>query len=286
MLRRLIATVSLAAGVLSGCAHSPRPTDALFPDPFTPMGHRGARGLAPENTLAAFNVALAHQMGFELDTTLCATGQLVVIHDDTLDRTTTGVGPVAEAPLSSIVTLDAGSHFHPSFAGERVPTLDAVLQVYGRRALVNIEVKAGKGADSAALAQAVVDLVEAHDLVHAVIVTSFSPFVLEEVRKRNDAIARGQIFGTFAGADLAWYEKALLRNLAFNRRARPDLLMVEHVLATPEWVERRHAQGYRVFVWTVNDPEDMRRLITVSRVDGIITDRPDILRRVMVEVAE
>ncbi|MFT4978126.1 MAG: glycerophosphoryl diester phosphodiesterase [Myxococcota bacterium] len=269
MTRRLAWTALL----LAGCAHSPRSSEHLFPAELTVMGHRGAQGVAPENTMAAFEVAASLSCSFELDTTICGTGELVVIHDDTLDRTTSGSGPVAQTPLSTLRTLDAGSHFHADFEGEPVPLLDEVLAAFGERVVVNIEIKGGKGVDAIALGEAVAGAVEAAGLTERVIVTSFNPFVLEAVRAASPDIFRGQIYGTFRDADLNAVEKLLLKNLAFNRRAVPDLLMVESAMIKPSYIRRMHRRGYRVFTWTVNDPAELTR-VQQAGVDGIITDDP------------
>lgn len=274
----------LPGGVLScmlaACVHDPRPTEDLF-GPFTVQGHRGAAGLAPENTIAAFDAAAELGVGFELDTQLASDGVLVVFHDDALERLTPETGPVGERSADELGRLDAGSHFDPSFKGQGIPTLDAVLDRYGREVVINVEVKAGKNADVDRLADAVVGLLEARGLAQRVLVTSFSPFVLEAVRRSNPEIRRGQIYSDFRGASgLSPLERVMLRNLAFNRRARPDVLSVNHDMVDARYLRRMHRRGYRVFVWTVNDPEDMRRLLDLG-VDGIITDRPDLLLDVM-----
>ena len=260
----------------AGCVHRPRPSAQLFPEPVTIMGHRGAAALAPENTLASFQVAAELGVPFELDTAFCGTGELVVIHDDTLERTTNGAGAVSATPLSTLQGLDAGSHFDPRFSAEAVPTLAEVLETFAPQVVVNIEIKAGKGADATALATAVARLVTDKGMTERVIITSFNPFVLEQVRLTNPAILRGQIYGTFRGSDLNAVERLLLRKLAFNRRAQPDLLMMEDALATRPYVRRMKRRGYRVFVWTVNTPDAAAELISVG-VDGIITNRPDLL---------
>ncbi|MEL6342398.1 MAG: glycerophosphodiester phosphodiesterase family protein [Myxococcota bacterium] len=259
------------------CVHRPRPSDHLFPQTVTIMGHRGARGLAPENTPPAFDIARELGIPFELDTMVCGSGELVVIHDETLDRTTDGSGAVSETPLATIRTLRADQDHDVPVEGAVVPTLDAVLEAYGEDVLVNIEVKAEPGANAAALAGSVADVIEARGLVERVIVTSFNPFVLAALRERNPAIFRGQLYGTFKGTDLGWFTRTLLKNLAFNRRVQPDLLMAEAALITPRYARKMHRRGYRIIVWTVNDPVEARRLIDAG-VDGIITDRPDLLR--------
>jgi glycerophosphoryl diester phosphodiesterase len=258
--------------------HNPRSTDHRFPAKVTPMGHRGAAKLAPENTLAGFRVAQEHGMGFELDVTLCASGEVVVIHDDTLDRTTDGKGAVTGILLTDLKGLDAGAHFSEGFAGEPVPTLDEVLEEFGGKVTINIEIKTMD--PPGPLAKAVVALVEKHDLVEQVILTSFDPTILEEVRLANPAIIRGQIYCDFKTSELPWIKKFLLRNLLLNAKSKPDMLMVGKSMVNPAYVKRQHERGYRIFVWTVNEPSEMEGLISMG-VDGIITDRPDLLKKAL-----
>ncbi|MFT5683021.1 MAG: glycerophosphoryl diester phosphodiesterase [Myxococcota bacterium] len=262
----------LLPALLVGCAHSPRSSSHLFPDPVTVMGHRGARAVAPENTAAGFEVCANLSVPFELDTTLCGSGELVVIHDDTLERTTTGSGVVSETPLAMLSGLDAGAFFSADFSGEPIPTLDRALD-FADRVIVNIEVKAGPGTEAEPLAAAVVSLIESRGLVDRVIVTSFNPFVLEQVRLKNPDIYRGQIYGTFRGSDLGLLSRILLKNLAFNRKAVPDLLMVESAMVSRRYTRKMHRRGYRIFTWTVNEPDEIRRVVEAG-VDGIITDDP------------
>ena len=263
-----------------GCAHNPRSSSHLFPDAVTVMGHRGAKRVAPENTAAGFEVAAGLLVPFELDTMMCGSGELVVFHDETLDRTTDGSGAVGQTPLSTIATLDAGSAFSPAFAGEPVPTLSETLDRFADRVLINIEVKARQGADVEKIAAAVVSLLEEKGLTDKVIVTSFSPFILEQVRLKNPDIFRGQIYGTFRSSRLGLLPRLLLRNLAFNRKAVPDLLMVESAMITPRYVKKMHRHGYRIFTWTVNEPEEIRRVVAAG-VDGIITDDPASTQRIV-----
>jgi glycerophosphoryl diester phosphodiesterase len=242
--------------------HGPRAylTRQLFQRPVQIMGHRGAGGLAPENTLAAFRVAADLNVPFELDVGLCKTGELVVMHDDTLDRTTSGTGLVSEATRQMLDALD-------------VPTLNEVFNKIDGEVLINIEIKTTKSARR--VAKAVVSLIRAHQLFQRVIVTSFDPFILQQVRLLEPSIVRGQIYGTFDGAGLVWYKKFLLKNLLLNRLSRPDLLMVEHTMVTQDYLELMHARGYLVFAWTPNEASEMTALITAG-IDGVITDRPDI----------
>ena len=111
------------------------------------LAHRGYSAKAPENTMAAFELALAVGAdGIELDVHMTRDGEIVVIHDDTLDRTTNGKGPVSDQTMAELRELDAGSWFSPEFAGERIPTLKLVLElIKDKDVLLNIEIKTGLG---------------------------------------------------------------------------------------------------------------------------------------------
>lgn len=264
----------LAAALMFACVpHAPRPTDDLFQGARV-VAHRGASGEAPENTMAAFRAAAALGVPFELDVTLSADGEVVVIHDDSLQRTTDGEGFVDETPWSAIAPLDAGAWHSAAFAGERVPRLNDVLAELGGKVLIDIEIKSPRGdRPPDAVAAAVTRLVREAGLQDRVFITSFNPYVLQACRTYAPEIRRGQLVARFDDADLKWIEKVALRNLWLNGKAVPDLIAAEADWLTPRAVRRYRAQGYRVVAWTVNDPAQMRALVEMG-VDTLITDHP------------
>ena len=275
-MRQLLVLLSALVG--TACVkHAPRSTDHLLPDPVTVIGHRGARDLAPENTTAGFALAAeTHGVPFELDVHLCGTGEPVVVHDETLDRTTDGEGYVDETPLADLEDLDAGSHFSAEFAGEPIPTLRETLSRFGPQVVIDVEIKNPRDSQQVeTLAAAVVYEIEAAGLVDRAFVTSFNPFLLEAVRLRNPDIARGQLTGTFKGADLSFIEKLALKHLWLNGKAQPDMLAVEGARLSKGYIRRMKRKGYKVLAWTIDDPEEMQQLIDWG-IDGIITDRPDL----------
>jgi glycerophosphoryl diester phosphodiesterase len=146
---------------------------------FIVIAHRGASSYAPENTFAAFDLAI--RMGvhhIELDVEATSDGHIVVIHDDTVDRTTDGSGPVTNHTLAALQALDAGSWFGARFAGERIPVFDEVLDRYKGRVHIHTEIK-GR---APYLSQRTADLVRQHDMVDQVTITSFQRARLEEIR--------------------------------------------------------------------------------------------------------
>ncbi|EDM74494.1 cytoplasmic glycerophosphodiester phosphodiesterase [Plesiocystis pacifica SIR-1] len=251
--------------------HEPRPCDHLLTGPPV-VAHRGFSSVAPENTQSAFAAAVELGVAFELDVTLAATGEVVVLHDDTLERTTTGAGLVGEANLDTLRTLDAGSWFSPEFAGEPLPTLDEVLARHGGAVVIDIELKTTEL--KAELAAGVVELVRAHELEDEVLLSSFDPYILEQARLLAPELRRGQLLGTFEDADLSWPEKRVLQNLGLNAQAQPDILIGGDAFVTAEWVARQKQRGYTVMVYTINDAARMTQLREWG-VDAIITDVPD-----------
>lgn len=276
--RLVLALATLLGSLLTACAwHGPRSVDHLYaPDEVHIIGHRGARDLAPENTVAGFRVPAEMGYGFELDVMLSGDGVCVVMHDQSLDRTTSGTGYVDELPWERIRGLDAGTHFATSFAGEPVPELGAVLEEFGHEVVIDVEIKSPRDASTRGeLAGAVVAQIEAQGLVDRVLITSFDPYLLEQVRLANPEIRRGQLYGTFHGTDLSLVQKYVLKHLLLNKKAQPDVLAAESAFLKERYVRRMKKKGYRVFTWTVDDPDEMQKLAEWG-VDAIITDRPDL----------
>lgn len=251
--------------------HDPRPAAMLPPSPAV-IAHRGWSGAAPENTLVALRKAAELGVAVELDVTLAASGEVVVIHDDTVDRTTDGEGEVEALTLEQLKALDAGSWYDPRFSGESVPTLAEVLSAIGGRVTIDIELKTTD--QKTALAQGVVAAVQDAGLVDRVFVSSFDPYVLAAVRAADPSLRRGMLVSTYDKSDLAWYEKKVLQNLLLNGAVQPDLILVDREHLTDDWLATLKGYGYPVYVWTVNAPAEIERWLSAG-VDGIITDHPD-----------
>ncbi|MGD2143796.1 MAG: glycerophosphodiester phosphodiesterase family protein [Anaerolineae bacterium] len=233
------------------------------------IAHRGASAVAPPNTLTAFSKAvLLGADPIELDVRLCADDVPVVIHDSTVDATTNGSGQVAHMMLAELKELDAGSSFHPAFAGERIPTLEQVLEAFGEQVLLNIDLKA-EGLKPDGLEHAVVDLVERYALGKRVLLSSLNPLALHRVRKIAPHVPTGLV-----------YTRAALPFVAFADLISPELFDAFHPHHTV--VDEQHAawarqHDRRMHVWTVDDRAEMRRLIALA-VDSIITRVPNVLK--------
>ena len=251
----------------------------------TPLiyAHRGGAALRPENTIAAFDHGLAcGAEGLEFDVHLSRDGVVVIHHDDTLERTTNGRGPLAALTASELAALDAGYHFEDEddtgfpFRGQGigVPSLREVLRRYPDARLI-IEMKVG----GQQLAQRVVDEVRDAAAVDRVAIGSFHPEAISAVRRYEPSIATGA-----AKEETRW---ALYRSwigLGIGATPYREFQVPEWAGYTPivtrRFVKAAHRAGIPVKVWTVNGAEDMRRLVAVG-VDALITDRPDVARSVV-----
>ena len=227
---------------------------------FMVIAHRGASSYAPENTLAAFDLAI--QMGvshIELDVHSTSDGHVVVIHDETVNRTTNGSGPVTSHALAALQALDAGSWFGGRFAGQRIPTFEEVLERYQGRAHLHTEIK-GRSAD---LSQLTVDLVRKRGMAGQVTITSFQRTRLEEARDHAPELPRGWLVTEVSDATIAQARALGLSQLCPIARA-----------VTPELVHRLHVEGFVVRAWGVATEDQMRQVVQAG-ADGMTVNFPD-----------
>jgi glycerophosphoryl diester phosphodiesterase len=234
-----------------------------FPTPII-FAHRGASAHAPENTLAAFDLALKQGApAIEFDVKLTSDRQVVIIHDQTLNRTTNGSGAVTKQPLAALRELDAGSWLSVDFRGEKIPTLDEVFEAVGKKLLMNVELT-NYATPFDGLVHEVAVLVKKHGLQEHVIFSSFFPTNLMIARRLLPAVPRGQLI---LEGNSGWWQRAAGNFMALD---------AEHPFTadvSADSVKHAHAKGRRVHTWTVNDPADMRHLRSLG-VDGIFTDDP------------
>jgi len=231
------------------------------------FAHRGASAHAPENTLAAFELALAQNAdAIELDVKLSADGQVVVIHDPSVDRTTGGQGRVKDLSLAQLQLLDAGSFFSDKFRGEKIPALEEVFEAVGKRTFINVELT-NYDTPRDQLVETVCMLVRKFELQNRVMFSSFFASNLSKARACLPGVPRGLL--ALNGLLGAW---ARSFGFVFGRyqALHPHLKDV-----TPEQVQRVHRLNRRIHVWTVNAAEDMRRLFRWG-VDAIFTDDPQL----------
>jgi glycerophosphoryl diester phosphodiesterase len=230
--------------------------------------HRGASRAAPENTLAAFRLAAELGAdGIELDAQRCATGEVVVLHDESLGRTTGYAALLAETPLSKLRTLDAGTRFSEQFRGERVPLLSEVLSETPRTLLVNVELKCDR-TDDRGLTAAAVAVVREQRAEERVLFSSFNPMCLWRARLLAPRVPRALLFER----DSSFALRHALAAPALGAVA----LHPEDVLATAAAVRTWRRRGYRVAPWTVDDPVRAQALHEAGAT-GIITNVPDVI---------
>lgn len=238
------------------------------------FAHRGASAYAPENTLAAFELALTQQAdGIELDVKLSADDQVVVFHDATVDRTTNGHGRVKDLSLVELRSLDAGSSFSETSKGEKIPTLEEVFESVGKRTFINVELTNYKTPRDQ-LVENVCMLVKKHKMQKRVIFSSFFVSNLSKARSYLPEVPRGLL--ALNGILGTWSRSF---GFAFGRYQALHPFVKD---MTQQQVARVHRLGRRVHVWTVNDEQDMRRLFSWG-VDGIFTDDAQLAVRVRAE---
>jgi len=226
--------------------------------------HRGASGDAPENTLAAFRLAAeVGADGIELDVHFTKDRQIVVTHDDNVIRVTGHDGWVRQMTLSELKALDFSNHME-AYAGEKIPTLEEVLQlVKPTGMLINIELKTNFQTPEG-LEEAVQMLVEKYGMEDRIIYSSFNHYSLKQMREVAPEMPQGIL-----------YEEKLLDACRYGK----EIVGVQAIhpcyeaMNVPGEVERCHEAGLRVHPWTVNTEEDMKWMLDIG-VDAIITNYP------------
>jgi glycerophosphoryl diester phosphodiesterase len=238
------------------------------------IAHRGASGYAPENTLAAFKRAVdLGSQAVELDAKLLKDGSIIVIHDNTLDRTTNGSGSVYQFEYNEIMDLDAGSHYSRTFDKEKIPKLEEVFNQIGDRIPINVELtNIAHPLDQ--LPQKVIELIRRYKLERSVLLSSFNPWALIVARKVEPKIPRALLVQPVKPKFLL----SLIRRMVNHEIYHPHQDMLNE-----KEMERIKINRKLVNAWTVNDRSQMMKLLKLG-VDGIITDYPDIAREVIQEI--
>ena len=236
------------------------------------FGHRGACKYAPENTLAAFELAVEQGAdAIELDAKLSADKKVMVIHDQTVDRTTDGKGKVNQLTCNDLKNLDAGSFFDARFSGERIPTLDEVFESVGRKIFINVELT-NYASRTDELVPMVAEIVKRHGLQKSVLFSSFAPINLRRMKQLLPEVPVGLL--ALNGLLGTLNRSAFFMNLS-PAIIHPYLKDVNQRLIT---LERK--RGRRVHVWTVNEEADLLKMKELG-VDGVFTDDPMNALRVM-----
>lgn len=227
------------------------------------IGHRGAAGHAPENTLVSMRKAMEIGVhGLEFDIHRTRDGVLVVIHDATVDRTTNGKGTVGELTLAELRQFDAGSWMAPGFAGEPIPTLEELAQAVPDPIRLFLEMKAGNDVYPG-IEEQVAQFLQERNLVNRTNVSSFDHFVLKHMVELLPGLETGML-----------YSNRPVDPVGMSRACGATAIHTSWRHASADMVAQAHAAGLTVNAWTANTPEAIAHCLNVG-VDGIITDYPD-----------
>ncbi len=241
-------------------------------------GHRGACGYAPENTFAAFQKALEQGASWiEFDVQLSADGVPIILHDDTLERTTDKGGSrrPTELTLAELKELDAGVWFGPEYKGEKILTLDEVLEKFGSKLGLNIEIKSKPGfeADNK-IEEKIAESVKRFALYDSVVVSSFDPLRLAALHAYDPQIPIGALYTGRPQDYPPGFDAFKLPEITGAKAMHPHFKIIDAA-----YVEKTRNLGLAVNTWTVNEPEDMQRLVGLG-INMIITNYPDRLKAI------
>lgn len=233
------------------------------------LAHRGSKGEAPENTLAAFKLAVTQESdGVELDVRLTKDNELIVIHDATIDRTSDGTGKVREMTLEEVQQFDAGSWFDEKFAGEKIPLLSEVLDVLPSHYLINIEVKDDY---DGAIDEPLLAFIQDQGDYDRFVVSSFDHKSVKRLKLAEPKLKIGLL-----------YSNNIIDPVGYSKLAGVDVFSIHPLarLITAEEVLQAEAAGKPIYTYTINEEAAMKDAIE-KRIDGIITDYPARLKQVV-----
>ena len=241
------------------------------------IGHRGAMGYAPENTLLSFEEAIRRGADLlELDVQLTADGEVIVMHDTSVDRTTDGTGFVRDFPIKRIQSFDAGTWYGPDYAGQYVPSLVQVIERFRRRKTARghlvgliVELKTVRGSGGS-LADTIVALLTRENFVERCCIISFDAVALQEVRSAHKTLPVGLLFSEENEEGRIAQAKAIGAQAIFPRKT----------WVTARGVASAHKADLSVGTWTANTKNEMKRMMACG-VDAITTNFPDRLRSLM-----
>lgn len=231
--------------------------------------HRGARGYAPENTMSAFHQALnCNADGIELDVQLTKDQQLVICHDHTIDRTSSGTGWIKDFTLAQLKTLDFGTWFAPSFAGESIPTFQDFFAWYVTTPLLlNIEIKNGpviyEGIEEQLISTMISNIPKDFDLYNRIIISSFYHPSLVKIKQINRQIKTGVLF-----------DDRPIDVLSLIQQTKADYLHPHWHYLERNWIEAAHEAGIGVNSYTINTQEEFD-FSCATNIDGLFSDFPD-----------
>lgn len=233
------------------------------------IAHRGSSNAAPENTIAAFDLAVQQGADYiELDVQLTMDQQVAVIHDETVNRTTDGSGPVRSYTLDQLKKLDAGSWFDPQYAKERIPTLHEILEKYSQHIGILIEIKHPKR--QIGIEKAVVDIIKRFSYSRHIMVQSFDDIALQRMKAYSPSLRTAFIIKPSA-------QKLAKRKLEVYSTFA-DCLNMKKTMINRWWIERIHSFGMDVFIWTIKDQKTANH-VKKYPIDGVVTDHPPFFQK-------
>ena len=252
------------------------------------IAHKGASALAPENTLASFEKAI--NMGvdmIELDVRHTKDEEVVVIHDETLNRTTNGTGQVYDYTLQEIRKLDAGSWFDPMYNDQKVPTLKEVLDLVAGRCKVLIEIKHMDHPHYDDFAEKLVEVVRSEKNGYDwVILQSYENEYLEAIHNLDEKVqTKKLLIGEDSTPLIAFYIETRVHLGRAKLEGDLSSLNPEYTTLSTRRIFRMHAHGFKVYTYPVNTREDMVKMMHMG-VDGIITDHPEIMLQIRKDIAD
>lgn len=233
------------------------------------FGHRGFSALAPENTLSAF--ALCVEKGIEaveFDVHECKSGELVIIHDHSLQRVAQVEGVVEESDYKFLASLDVGSHKGPEFAGEKIPLLSELFEQFGSALLYDIELKTYEKKDSG-LALKTYNLIKQFKLENRCLISSFNPFAVRWFNRVSQGTIPTAIIYSETKELPKMFHHGWGRHIAKASMLKPDYLQVD----AQSIAKLQQRRGYPMIAWTVNSATECRRLLDLG-IDGLIGDDP------------
>lgn len=244
---------------------------SFFPFAQYPLlfGHRGCSKAAPENSLSAFQLILDHGVpGVELDVHICKSGELVVSHDANLKRVTGLDAEIIDTEYAEIAELDAGSWFGEAFAGERIPLLDDVFDLMGERVYYDIEIK-NESRVPGQLEQEVVKAVQRRGMQERMMLSSFNPYSIREVRRLDRKIHTAHIYMDHEETPPI-LRNGLGRFICFPRVLKPN----RHQISRGMMFRLHKLEGYPILTWTEDDLAKAKDYLALG-VNGIITNVPE-----------
>jgi len=232
------------------------------------MAHRGASADSPENTRIAIQKAVEYGADYsEIDVHQTGDGVIILLHDETLDRTTSGKGHIWDLTWEKIRNLDAGAWFGDEFQGEPVPRLVDIIRFSTGRIKLNVEIKISR--EEPDIVSKVVDIIQKNDFKDDCVVTSFDRKTVAKVKEIDPGIKTGFIFGKDYPEDVF--------------TGNWEVLSCNYKVVDEEFVKKARKNKKKIYVWTVDKKNEMLKLIDL-KVDAIITNRPGFLMEVLREL--